>query len=76
MANAQERSYLANNMYADITGPFGFPTGVSQRGFYTLTVASDLTTQSTVTATTCWRTPGRRLHGTDPEFNQTPATRW
>jgi type IV pilus assembly protein PilE len=52
MANAQERSYLANNMYADITGPLRFPTGVSQRGFYMLTVASpDLTTEFTVTAT-------------------------
>ena len=27
MANAQERSYLANNMYATNTAPLGFPAG-------------------------------------------------
>jgi type IV pilus assembly protein PilE len=53
MANAQERFYLANNTYATTTPPLGFPAapGNSQRGFYTLTVASpDFTTRFTVTA--------------------------
>ncbi|MGH8562942.1 MAG: type IV pilin protein [Gammaproteobacteria bacterium] len=61
MANAQERFYLANNTYANTTAPLGFPAplpppapqGNSQRGFYTLAVATpdDFTTRFTVTAT-------------------------
>ena len=53
MANAQERSYLANNTYTTDTTLLGFAagTGNSQRGFYTLTVPTGNTTTFTITAT-------------------------
>lgn len=90
MANAQERFYLANNTYAATTPPLGFPVppappppaGNSQRGFYTLTVASpDFTTRFTVTATAVVGGPQAGDTGCTPlTLNstgiKTPATCW
>lgn len=49
MANAQERYYLSNNIYAN-TLQLGFP-GTSERGYYNLAVQSADATQFTLTAT-------------------------
>ncbi len=63
MANAQERSYLANNTYTTDTTLLGFPDfpdpppvpppteGNSERGFYVLVVTAASPTAFTLTAT-------------------------
>jgi len=83
MANAQERSYLANNTYTTDTTLLGFAagTGNSQRGFYTLTVPTGNTTTFTVTATAVAGGPQAGDTGCTPltlnsTGTKTPATCW
>ena len=83
MANAQERSYLANNTYTTDTTLLGFAagTGNSQRGFYTLTVPTGNTTTFTITATAVAGGPqagdtGCTLLTLNSTGIKTPATCW